>query len=302
MILHFVHLIKCEKTHLNIPEPQRRLVGKCSASLLVPTWALGIVRLINFAQRNLYGMLPTSMVISPTHLLYPPACLLCHQRVSGTTVVCETCRQALRTLLPPVCQRCGVGVAGAYDSQVVCARCQAFRFVFERACAPFSYAGMVREAIHAFKYGGHDRLGLWFADAMIRTAQARLPLTTIERVVPVPMHWLKRRVKGHNPVAFLAKTVAAGLALPYDDRALRRTRWTTTQTRLTGAQRFRNVAGAFTAQRERPQGGGTVLLVDDVLTSGATAQACALALQESGIKTFVVTAARAPILESRATE
>ena len=234
------------------------------------------------------------MVISPISLLYPLACLLCRQRLSvGSPLLCEACFRALQPLRPPVCQRCGVGVAGAYDSDALCRRCQMAPFVFEKACAPFSYTGVVREAVHAFKYEGHDRLGLWLADRMAQLAQTQLPLGAIERVVPVPLHWLKSRMKGRNAVAVLAKAVAAELALPYDGHALRRRRWTTSQTRLTRAQRFHNVVGAF-AVRRRGAARGAVLLVDDVLTSGATAQACALAFREMAIKTFVITAACAP--------
>lgn len=207
--------------------------------------------------------------------------------------MCEACSRALQPLHPPVCQRCGRGVAGAYDRQVVCRRCQASPFAFEQACAPFSYTGLVREAVHAFKYDGHDRLGLWLATRMAQAARAQLPLGTIERVAPVPFHWLKSRMKGRNPVAFLAKAVAAELALLYDAHLLRRKRWTGSQTRLTRAQRFHNVAGAFTVPRRRPVY-SAVLLIDDVLTTGATAQACALAFEEHAIKTFVLTAACAP--------
>lgn len=224
-------------------------------------------------------------------LLYPPVCLLCHQRVTDTAVFCEACQQGIPAVLPPVCQRCGVGLAGAYDVRVACQRCQRAPFAFERARAPFRYSGMMREAIHAFKYDGRHRIGHWLAAHMAQTAEVELPLTTIDQIVSVPMHGLKARFKGVNPAAFLAQAVARRVGLPCDLRALKRTRWTTTQTRLTRRQRFRNVAGAFAARRSCVSG-RVVLLVDDVLTSGATAHACAAALQEAGAsRVFVLTAA-----------
>jgi len=235
------------------------------------------------------------MVKTVVSVLYPPACLLCHRRVPLSSVLfCEPCARSMEPRRPPVCQRCGVGVSGAYDARAVCRRCQDERPAFEQARAPFVYRGMVREAIHAFKYRGRHRIGLWLAEEMVRTAKAELPLSRITRILPVPMHWMKRRLKGINPSACLAGAVAKGLTLPCELNGLRRTRWTRSQTRLTWSQRLRNVEGAF-ALRRHPRDDEGVLLIDDVLTSGATARACAQVLRRGGIKeVFVLTAACTP--------
>ncbi|MBI3088394.1 MAG: ComF family protein [Candidatus Omnitrophica bacterium] len=202
-------------------------------------------------------------------LLYPPACLLCHGRLPDDAAVCEPCRQAMTPCLPPVCQRCGLSLA-----------------------APFLYRNRVRDAIHAFKYEGRRRIGAWLAHRMTQTAAAAFPLHAVDAVVPVPLHWLKQRWKGGNPAAVLAQAVAGALGLPYDPTALARTRWTPTQTRLTPRQRARNVQGAFRARPGRRS--SAVLLIDDVFTTGATAQACAAALRTAGAeRVFVLAAARA---------
>jgi len=185
-------------------------------------------------------------------------------------------------------------LAGAYDLKTLCARCRDHPLAFEKACAPLVYAGVVREAIHGFKYHGHHRVGRWLAARMAQTAQRELPLAQIDLILPVPMYWLKQRLKGVNPAAFLAQAASQLLQIPYVGGALRRIRWTPTQTRFTRRQRLHNVHGAFRARR-RQIADRRVLLVDDVLTTGATAHTCAVALQEAGIKTvFVLTAARAP--------
>ena len=231
-----------------------------------------------------------------TNLLYPPACLLCHTRLlSDAQIVCETCQQAMRQSGFPICSRCGVSLPGAFDAVMCCAACRTRPLVFEMARAPWQYTGPAQQAIQQFKYHRRWRIGRWLAQAMASTATTALPLEAIGVVIPVPLHWLKRRLKGYNPSAQLAQMVSHTIEKPYRPGGLRRRRWTTTQTRLHGFQRFRNVQRAFQAN-PRFVKDQTVLLVDDVLTSGATANACALALKEAGAcAVFVLTAARTPL-------
>ena len=169
-------------------------------------------------------------------------------------------------------------------------------FPFAQACAPWQYAGLAERAIVQFKYHRHWKLGRWLAQAMAHTAHACLPLDTIEALVPVPSHWLKRCMRGFCPTQELSATLSAALKKPVLSGALRCTRLTMSQTRLSGLERMRNVQGAFKAQdaavRRR-----AVLLIDDVLTSGATVIACAEALQSAGSgRIFVLTAARTPLV------
>lgn len=239
---------------------------------------------------------------SITNLLYPPACLLCHAALTTAsgkdpkeTVACPDCHRSMARSGPPVCVRCGVTLPGAFDARLLCRACRAHPPVFEQARAPWQYQGRIREAIHQFKYRRRWRLGRWLADDMATTAGTSLPLDDISLILPVPLHWLKRRLKGWNPAEDLAQAVAAALDKPCAPSALRRIRWTATQTRLRGRARFRNVRQAFCARpslvsRQR------VLLIDDVLTSSATAQACASALRQAGAdRVFVLTAARTPV-------
>ncbi len=130
---------------------------------------------------------------------------------------------------------------------------------------------------------------------MARTAQDAFPQDAIAAVVPMPLHWLKRRLRGFNPAEELAATVARLIDKPYLPHALRRSRWTRTQTRLRWKARFQNVRNAFVARTPLVADRG-VLVVDDVLTSGATADACARALRSSGANAvFILTAARTPL-------
>ena len=233
-----------------------------------------------------------------TNVLYPPACLLCHGRLSSPEeVLCGNCVKAMPRSEPPVCVRCGVGIPGAFDALMPCATCRKKPPAFEQARAPWRYAGAVQEAIQQFKYRRRWRIGRWLAEEMARVARSSFPLDEEVFVASVPLHWIKRRLNGFNPAEDLARVVAHALEKPYDPRALRRIRWTPTQTRLSSAQRIRNVRGAFASNHHRSIRNRTVLLIDDVLTSGATANACAAALKEAGAgRVLILTAARTPLL------
>lgn len=232
-----------------------------------------------------------------THLLYPPACLICRGRLaatSDTTPVCARCLQTASRCTPPLCRRCGLPLAAAYDAHLACARCRQHPPAFDTAQAPWQYAGAIRAGVRQWKYHHRHRLGRWLAGEMTQAARAAGLAERADVVVPVPLHWLKHRLRGTHTPAALARQVAAGLGLPYVPQALRRVRWTRTQTRLPRRQRQRNVAGAFQARAALVQQ-RQVLLVDDVLTSTATAQACSLALRQAGATAVVVlTAARTP--------
>ena len=205
-------------------------------------------------------------------------------------------------LFPPTCHLCGVRIPQASDPfcarcRVLCETCRAHRPLGAapaRAHAAFLYRGAAREALLAFKYRDRHRLGPWLAARMAETAQRELPVGEITAVTAVPLHWLKRRLRGADPVASLGRQVAARLGKPWRPRALSRTRWTATQTRLDAAQRRRNVTRAFRA-RAQDVAGGVVLLIDDILTTGATSRACALALRRAGASAvFVLAAAGTP--------
>ena len=218
------------------------------------------------------------------NLLYPPACLLCHtllpvpgsvpdssrSEVSGTAVLCAECaRDRPRAPVPA-----GQAAAG------------------EAARAPWRYTHRAAQAVQQFKYHRRWRIGRWLAEEMADTARTWLPLHDIDAIVPVPQHWLKCWLRGFDPVAQLAHDVSRSLRRPCLPRALRRTRWTVSQTTLQTRARRRNVRNAFAAAPKAVQG-RAILLVDDVLTSGATAHACAEALRQAGAsRVFVLTAAR----------
>jgi len=226
-------------------------------------------------------------------LVYPPACLLCAALpADGAAPFCGGCGRAMVRLSAPVCRVCGAPLRGAHDLVACCRRCERQRPAFDQARAPLAFAGPVRDAVHAFKYQGRRRIGRWLAVEMARVAAREDWSRGRPLVVPVPMHRLKARLRGADSAGSLAGELAATLGLPYRPGLLRKTRWTGSQTRLDPRRRVRNVEGAFRAAE--PLAGASVLLVDDVLTTGATAHACARALRAAGAAAVrVLTAASA---------
>lgn len=232
-------------------------------------------------------------------LLYPPACLLCRSASvasqGANPLICDECLAAMPRCGPPVCSSCGVGLPGAFDAVASCAACRKRPRAFDAARAPWRYQGTAQEAVRQFKYHHRWRIGRWLARDMAQTARESLPVQEISLVLPVPLHGLKRWLRGWNPSESLARQIAAELGVPCRTRGLRRTRWTRSQTRLSWRRRAQNVRQAFEACSSSIQD-QTILLVDDVLTSGATADSCAAALKQAGARrVFVLAAARTPL-------
>ena len=161
------------------------------------------------------------------------------------------------------------------------------------AFSPFLYKGPCRDLILALKYEGRLSLVPFFASSMAEEVRRRLGERPADRVLPVPLHPTRLRERTFNQAQLLAGAVARRLGIPLEEELLIRCRPTQPQAELSREERSRNVRGAFDLRRGPPVQGLRLLLVDDVLTTGATAQACAGLLKSAGARSvWVVTAAR----------
>jgi ComF family protein len=208
-------------------------------------------------------------------LVFPPRCVGCG---SSGAFLCEVCIASLPRAEGPRCSRCW-RPGRALDR---CPQCQAEPPVFDGLRAAFVHEGVARELVHALKYRGATVLAAPMASMLAETVR-RYGLA-VDVVVPVPLSGLRRRTRGYNQAESLARALGRELRLPVRTRAVVRRRHTPPQARSAGAEeRRRNVAGAFVS-RERSVAGRSVLLVDDVTTTGATLAACASALKEGGAR------------------
>ena len=227
-------------------------------------------------------------------LVLAPCCAACDEPLERPTLgcVCPSCWSSVHSLTEPLCETCGDALAtwrraGTHTRQ--CARCRRLPRVIARGRAIAAYDGRLRDILHALKYNSRRSVGAPLARRM--AAAAPEILQGVDFVVPVPLHVLRHYRRGFNQAEELAKHLPVPML-----HALRRTRHTATQTELPEAQRHRNVRGAF-AVRWRARAaiaGKTLVLVDDVSTTGATLDACARTLIQAGAKEIrALTAARA---------
>lgn len=220
-------------------------------------------------------------------VVLPPACTVCDVVLPAPGAFCEDCAHEVLELPTVHCSRCAE--PGAFDGGV-CERCRA-GVPWAKAWAPFEHEGAVARAIHRFKY--EDRSDLSRPLGMVLAASAREVLAEMPgAVVPLPLHESRFRERKFDQAALLARTVSMEAARPLELEWLTRVRATPRQVGLSEAQREANVRGAFVASAAVK--GHDVVLIDDVLTSGATAREAVRVLREAGAaRVSVLTLARA---------
>lgn len=196
--------------------------------------------------------------------------------------MCPNCLERMPLLVPPLCRRCGQPLRGEAAQAELCRLCRQEGRFFAFARAPAVYDGAVKDWIHRFKYGGERELGEALGVLMGRFLERERVLWPLDAVVPVPLHPSRLQERGFNQAEVLAKAVGAWVGRPVWTDVLQRARSTETQTKLPARARRDNVRGAFRSYRAQRIAGKRLLLVDDVLTSGATADEAARTLLKAG--------------------
>jgi ComF family protein len=210
-------------------------------------------------------------------LCWPPSCAACGEPVAGAAgPFCRICAEAVDPV-PPGCGRCGLP-----GPDPLCGACLASPPAFDGARAAALFGGPIADAVHALKYRGRPALarplGRWLA--------SRAPLPPGAAVVSIPLGRGRRRERGYDQAKLLADHLARASRAPRLRGALWRVRETRPQVGRDREERARNVRGAFEARAE--VAGRDLVLVDDVVTTGATADACARALKAAGARSVLL--------------
>lgn len=208
------------------------------------------------------------------------------------------CWNAIHFISDPICVRCGVPLEYAPGGMQQCTECLRHPPAFTAALAAMRYDKTSKNLILKLKYQDETSLAKTFGTWLRRTAGPVLP--QVDYIIPVPLHYYRFLGRRYNQAALLAGALARASDTPWLPDALHRIRPTQRQTALKGIARRRNVEGAFAVhpRHAEPLRGKTVLLVDDVFTTGATLNECTKALHQAGVRdVFVVTLARRVRLE-----
>lgn len=222
-------------------------------------------------------------------LLYPPQCISCQAPVQTDFGLCADCWRETPFISGLVCDQCGVPLPGQdTEERVLCDDCIMIARPWDRGRAALMYRDNGRRMVLALKHG--DRMDLVRPASAWMTRAAHPILTPRMLVVPVPLHWTRLFRRRFNQAALLSRAIAKAAGLDHCPDALVRTRTTGSQDGKTRDARFANLVGAFRvpSAREKRVEGREILLVDDVMTSGATFAAATEALFAAGARSVSV--------------
>jgi ComF family protein len=244
-------------------------------------------------------------------ILFPAGCRLCEGLLTRASRVpiCDACLASFTLIQGRTCEICGGALQTTFGAsactetsdgngthQQVCRVCTTRPYAFSFARSYAQYEGDLVRAIVTLKFERIEPLGRWFANRLSDLVTAEPETLGADIVVPVPLHRQRLRERGYNQAALIAKPLAKRLGLPYRAVLLTRTRPRPDKHILTSKERWASVRGAFATRPGSQVDNLRVLLVDDVMTTGATLDACAKALQAAGAKSVVaVTVARAEL-------
>jgi ComF family protein len=229
-------------------------------------------------------------------IVYPRACLICKGDLSKTCadeLVCIKCWKAIKKNTPPFCRRCGRSLDKKSLAKNICSACLKRPLDFDRAFAPCVYEGPIKELIREFKYNNKDYLAPVLSGLMtdfIRDYD--VPVGFLDLIIPVPLHPARLRQREFNQAELLSRQIAALYNKTVSSDNLVRLRHTKNQAELESTERLTNVKGSFSLKAPELIKGKNILLVDDVLTTGATSSEASKVLKKAGAYiVFVLTLA-----------
>jgi len=224
------------------------------------------------------------------NLIFPLNCLICRRGIESgdKKYLCRHCRTEIRLIREPLCSKCGRPSALS-----ICISCKRKRYYFQAARAAGFYEGALRECIHLFKYNKKLYLANPLGELLTELMRNNSNLRKADLLVPVPLDERRYREREFNQAHLLAQVVSRRFEISISSPNLRRTRTTLPQTQLNRKQREENVRGLFQVGKAKEFQGKSIIIIDDVFTTGSTVNECAKVLSKAGARqTNVLTVAR----------
>ena len=218
-----------------------------------------------------------------TGLLYPRRCPVCHDVVEDKgELVCRICRTKLPIVRQPACRKCGKPLLD--EEREYCQDCLKKHHWYRQGRAAFVYDELMRRSIAKFKYEGRREYAAFYAEEIVRSCGREAALWQAQALVPIPLHPSRRRKRGFNQSELLAEKLSKWLGIPVDKKVLVRTKRTKAQKQLNDQERLSNLKNAFSVRKGcTPK--HTIILVDDIYTTGSTMDEAARVLLENGAQT-----------------
>ena len=219
--------------------------------------------------------------------IFPPQCPYCDKIINRQQILCDECFQKIHFITGSICYRCGRPLpASDTNEKLLCAKCLKKRKAYDMARSVFFYEPFSRFAILKLKNADRTDLRWFFVHFMLHAGRDLFDKTDI--IIPVPLYWYRKAKRKYNQSAVLGELLAKKINKQYSESTLIKIRNTHSQEKKSGKERIKNVKDAFDVRKPNLIYGKTVLLIDDVLTTGATAESCAKTLKKHGAKAVYV--------------
>ncbi|MCR5797027.1 MAG: ComF family protein [Eubacterium sp.] len=216
-------------------------------------------------------------------ILYTPRCVVCGKSLGlrGLQELCEGCRDKVKIVRGPRCMHCSKPIYD--DEQEFCGDCRDHASQIESGMALLEYNEAARKIVARFKYEGDLDCGIFFTDRMVDELRSWIEQVNPDIIIPVPVHRTRLRYRGFNQAEVMARRIGERMDIPVDSVSLRRISKTLPQKNLDRNLRYSNLRKSLEVDEKFScSGRKSVLLVDDIYTTGATLEACASVLKQNG--------------------
>lgn len=212
------------------------------------------------------------------NIIFPALCFSCERKINQG-FICSSCEEQIELIYPPLCKLCGSSI---YDNKTfLCKNCLGKKYSYDRMISAAYYKDPLISLIHSFKYTNHDYLDNFLATIMIKHfTKIGLDISNHDLITAVPMHKLKLKERGYNQSELLAKLLAKHFKISFRNDIIIEQKYKPSQTTLDKRQRKLNIENAFIVNTQLKN--EKIAIVDDIFTTGATAQSISQALKDKG--------------------